>query len=72
MVKRKNDLQKDNQFFGWLTVSSKGQVAIPSEVRNVLQIKEGDKLLMIIRKDKDGINLIKSDVLGEVFEKLSK
>lgn len=72
MVKRNNDLQKGNQFFGWLTVSSKGQVAIPSEVRNVLQIKEGDKLLMIIRKDKDGINLIKSDVLGEVFEKLSK
>ncbi len=61
-----------NQFYGWVTVSSKGQIAIPTEVRNILNIKSGDRLLIIIRKDKDGMNLIKSEALEGLFEKLSR
>lgn len=63
---------KSNQFFGLITVSSKGQIAIPAEVRNILKIKSKDRLLIIIRKDKDGLNLIKANVLEKVFEKLSQ
>ena len=56
-----------DQFITWVTVSSKGQIVVPKEVRKKLQIKSGDRLLAIIRRDKDGVNLIKSDVIGEVF-----
>lgn len=33
-----------------LTISSKGQIAIPKEVREVLDIKEGDKLTYKLEK----------------------
>src|SRR5438552_763145 len=33
------------------TVSSKGQVTVPAEVRKHLHIKEGDKLSFVIRDD---------------------
>jgi AbrB family looped-hinge helix DNA binding protein len=71
-MKKIKDVSEGNQFIGWVTVSSKGQVAIPTEVRNTLNIKEGDRLLIVLRKEKDGFNLIKSEALGEVFEKFSK
>jgi AbrB family looped-hinge helix DNA binding protein len=61
-----------NQFIGWVTVSSKGQVAIPTEVRNRLDIKNGDRLLIVLRKERDGFNLIKSEALNEVFERFGK
>ncbi len=56
----------------WVTVSSKGQIAIPTEVRRRLAIKNGDRFLVILRKDEDGFNLIKSDALNVVFEKFSR
>lgn len=73
MAKEKGRIPpKGDQFYGWVTVSSKGQIAIPTEVRNTLNIKSGDRLLIIIRKDKDGMNLIKSEALEGLFEKLSR
>ena len=62
----------DNLFASWVTVSSKGQVAIPINIRKKLDINIGDRLLIIIRKDKDGINLIKSETLNTVFDKYTK
>ena len=35
-----------------LTISSKGQIAIPKEIREVLDIKEGDKLTYELKKGK--------------------
>ena len=35
-----------------LTISSKGQIAIPKEIREVLDIKEGDKLTCKLEKGK--------------------
>jgi AbrB family looped-hinge helix DNA binding protein len=55
-----------------VTVSSKGQIAIPTEVRKRLAIKTGDRFLVILRRDEDGFNLIKSDALNVVFEKFSR
>ena len=71
MEKKKNSLE-GNQFIGWVKVSSKGQVAIPTEIRNKIGIKNGDRLLIVLRKERDGFNLIKSEALNEVFEKFSK
>lgn len=61
-----------NLFASWVTVSSKGQVALPVNIRKKLNVNIGDRLLIIIRKDKDGINLIKSEALDIEFDKYSK
>ncbi|MEW6087651.1 MAG: AbrB/MazE/SpoVT family DNA-binding domain-containing protein [bacterium] len=63
---------KGNQLIGWVTVSSKGQIAIPVELREKLNLKNGDRLLAVLRKDEDGFNLIKSSALNDVFDKFAK
>lgn len=64
--------EKGNRFVTWVTVSSKGQIAIPTEVRKRLGIRNGDRFLVVLRRDEDGFNLIKSDALNEVFEKFTR
>lgn len=72
MTVKNNKIEEGNQFSSWITVSHKGQVAIPIGIRNKLNIKTGDRLLVVVRKDKDGINLIKSEALSTVFDKFTK
>jgi AbrB family looped-hinge helix DNA binding protein len=57
-----------NEFITWVTVSSRGQIVIPKEIRKKLKIKTGDRLLTIQRKNQDGLNLIKSQAVDEAFE----
>ena len=64
--------KKSNSFYRWATVSSKGQIAIPTEIRTKLSIETGDRLLIILRKDEDGFNLIKENAVDSVFRRLSK
>lgn len=68
----KAEPNQGNQFSSWVTVSHRGQVAIPIGIRKKLNIKTGDRLMVVIRKDGDGINLIKSEALKEVFDKFVK
>lgn len=72
MTVKSNKSDGGNQFSSWVTVSHKGQIAIPVNIRKKLNINTGDRLMVVTRKDKDGINLIKSEALGEVFDKFIK
>ena len=38
---------KELKLFGSVTVGTKGQIVIPAEAREELQIKEGDKLIVM-------------------------
>lgn len=57
---------------GWVTVSSKGQIALPAKIRKELGIKTKDRLLVILRKDSSGINLILSKSVDKIFNKFVK
>lgn len=46
------------QLVGTVTVGPKGQVVIPVEVRNDMQIKPGDRLLALYAEDKKSIGFI--------------
>lgn len=60
-----------NTFIGWTTVSSKGQISIPAKVRKQLGIVKGARMLIVLRKDGDGINLIQSEAVDYVFKEFS-
>ncbi|EKD43350.1 MAG: hypothetical protein ACD_72C00328G0006 [uncultured bacterium] len=60
-----------NEFIGWGTVSSKGQISIPANIRRQLDINTGDRLLIIKRKNGDGVNFIKESSVNKVFKKFS-
>ena len=47
-VKRgETKMRKSPQFFGLVTVGERGQVVIPKNVRELLKIKSGEKLIVI-------------------------
>jgi AbrB family looped-hinge helix DNA binding protein len=41
----------DRIFYGMITVSEKGQIALPIELRRDLEIKTGDRFLVVKRRD---------------------
>ena len=53
--------------YGIVTVSEKGQIAIPVDARRDLDIKTGDKLIVLKRKDEAGLTLIKLDKMDELM-----
>jgi AbrB family looped-hinge helix DNA binding protein len=56
-----NDLQ-----FKTITVSQKGQIAIPADIQKIMGIKKGDRLILIQKGNK--IVLEKSDKIIEKLE----
>lgn len=56
--------------YGVVTVSDKGQVAIPVDLREDLSIRSGDKLLVLKRVDDAGLTLIKLDRMDDLMRKI--
>ncbi len=69
---KKGTCSKKKKFYGLITITDKGQIAIPIELRRDLGINKGDKLLIIKRTDNKGINLLKANTIDDFIEKLSK
>lgn len=59
-----------SEFLGVVTVSDKGQIAIPIDVRRELDITTGDRLIIIKRKDNAGIILLKTEKMDVIFKKI--
>ncbi len=53
--------------YGIVTVSDKGQIAIPVELRNDLGIKRGDQLLVMRQSDDSGLVLMKLDSVEDLL-----
>lgn len=64
--------RKTNPFRGVITVSDKGQIVIPQDLRGELSIKRGDKLIVLRRKDGKGFTVLKEDILSETFSDLAE
>lgn len=60
------------KFYGTAKVGVKGQIVIPVEAREALDLKEGDKLLVISPPVEKGIVLIKADSLESLMQDISK
>ena len=58
--------------YGVVTVSDKGQIAIPVDLRRDLNIKPGDKLFVIKRIDESGFTLIKLEKLDRLMLELAE
>jgi AbrB family looped-hinge helix DNA binding protein len=58
--------------YGVVTVSDKGQIAIPVDLRKDLNIKQGDKLFVLKRRDEAGFGLIRLDRIDELMYKLQE
>jgi AbrB family looped-hinge helix DNA binding protein len=61
---------KDMKFWGSATVGAKGQIVIPSEARTELDIKEGDKVIVVSAGKKPGLLVIKADSLEKMIKNM--
>jgi AbrB family looped-hinge helix DNA binding protein len=51
------------KIWGAATVGSKGQVVIPAEAREALDIKEGAKLIVVGNPARKGVAFVKAEVI---------
>ncbi len=63
----KSTKNNEQAIFGIVKVNEKGQVIIPVDLRNDLDIKPGDQLVATKNKDGNGVLLLKMQVLNELF-----
>jgi AbrB family looped-hinge helix DNA binding protein len=55
------------KFYGSSTIGSKGQIVIPAEAREELNMKEGGKVIVIRTPRGDGVMILKADALAETL-----
>ena len=53
-----------------MNVSDKGQIAIPVDLKKDLDIRQGDKLMVLKRKDDAGFTLLKLDMMDELMHNI--
>lgn len=58
--------------YGVVTVSDKGQIAIPVDLRHDLEINQGDRLFVLKRRDEAGFTLIKLGKMDELMYKIQE
>jgi len=63
----RGECRKSRLVYGVVTVSEKGQIAIPADLRRDLGINQGDKLFVIKRADEAGFTLIKLEKMDEII-----
>lgn len=61
---------KCDMFFGSVTVGERGQIVIPAEARNELDIESGDKLLVMRHPGNKGLMICKFEAMREFLEEL--
>ncbi len=61
-----------SEIYGTSMINEKGQVVIPAEARKKLQIKSGDRFLIIGTPFDDGIVIVKAKAFAEHLGKIAK
>ncbi|MFH1126478.1 MAG: AbrB/MazE/SpoVT family DNA-binding domain-containing protein [archaeon] len=66
----KGKCMKGQIVYGMVTISDKGQIAIPVNIRRELNLDSGDKLFIIKRKDGAGFTFVKLDMIDKLMNKI--
>lgn len=61
----------DKKLYGTATVGTKGQIVIPMDAREELNIKTGDRLYVVGSPKKGFIGLLKEDMIEQFIEQLN-
>lgn len=63
---------KGFKFWGSATVGTKGQIVIPAEAREALDINEGDKIIILSAPGGDGFMAIKPELFEQYVKEITK
>lgn len=59
-------------FAGIVTIGPKGQIVIPAEVRQKMQLKSGDKLISVYLEEKRAVGFITEDQARSMVDRMGK
>ena len=65
-------LMGDKKLYGTATVGSKGQVVIPADAREELNIKPGDRLYVMNGMHGSGVVLLKEEMLESLVKQMTE
>jgi AbrB family looped-hinge helix DNA binding protein len=65
-------IKKKSIIYGVVTVSNKGQIAIPVDLRNDMDLDQGDQFMVLKRKDNVGFTFIRLDKIDELVCKVQE
>lgn len=68
----KGSCKKQRLVYGVVTVSGKGQIAIPVPLRNDLGIEQGDQLFLLKRKDEAGFVAVKLEEIDNLMHQVQE
>jgi len=71
VMKKKDKKNESSIIYGIIKVGTKGQVAIPKDLRDDLDIKQGDQLLVARRPEGKGFIVVKAEMLDELVLNLN-
>lgn len=66
----KSLITPDKKLYGTATVGTKGQIVIPSDARDELDIKPGDRLYVMNAMHGAGVVLLKEEMLESFVEEI--
>lgn len=61
----------EKQLYGTATVGTKGQVVIPANAREALNIQAGDRLYVVGSQEKKWVGFIKEEQLRDMLDHLT-
>lgn len=64
-------MMHDKKLYGTATVGTKGQIVIPVDAREELNISVGDRLYVVGSPDKGIVGLFKEDTLEQFIEQMN-
>lgn len=64
-------MHSNKKLYGTATVGSKGQIVIPADAREDLNIEPGDRLYVLGSMHGNGLVLLKEDMLEHLVEHMS-
>ena len=65
------DDMHDKQLYGTATVGTKGQVVIPADARDALDIQAGDRLYVVGSQEKKWVGFIKEEQLRDMLHHIT-
>lgn len=69
MKNSKGKAPKGKHIFGTVKIGEKGQIVIPKAARELFDLKPGDSLVVLGDEKKQGLALIKNDLIMQTLAK---
>jgi AbrB family looped-hinge helix DNA binding protein len=70
-MENKMSIPGNKKLYGTATVGTKGQIVIPADAREQLNIRPGDRLYVLGSMHGNGIVLLKEDMIEHIVEQMS-